>query len=180
MTSNCVAKFDEAITNRISLVTEFVNLDSAGRERLRLRHSNRVMNDKYGRYELWPDALDALKTIDTSKAVYNGREIKNGNPIVNLRWRKLQKANELLAVYQMALALATEQARSISDAKSKEAPESDSNSRVPIKAHHIRTVMENMEDFQKYQTRSSGGKSRDKFAMDQNRRYPSTQGNEDN
>ncbi|KAG6999225.1 hypothetical protein G7Y79_00036g071810 [Physcia stellaris] len=153
LTSNCVAKFDEAITNRISLVTEFVNLDSAGREKLRIRHNNRVMSDKHQRYELWDDALNALESIDTSETVYNGREIKN--------------------VYQMALAIATEDARSLSEARSKKAPEKDSNFRVPIRAHHIRTVMKNMDEFQKYQIRSSGGKSRDKFAQDQNRRYPS-------
>lgn len=173
LTSNCVAKFDEAITNRISLVTEFANLDSAGRQKLRLRHNDRVTNDKHKRYELWGDALDALETIDTSETVYNGREIKNGNNIVNLRGGNLTIANEPLVVYQMALAIATEDARSLSEARSKEAPEKDSNSRVPIKAHHIRTVMKNMDEFQKYQIRSSGGKSRDKFAQDQNRRYPS-------
>lgn len=175
MTSNCVAKFDEAITNRISLVTEFANLDAAGRQKLRLRHNNRVMSDKHERYELWDDALAALETIDTSKTVYNGREIKNGNTIVNLRWRNLTIANEPLVVYQMALAIATENARSLHDARSKGTPGKDSNFRVPIRADHIRTVMKNMEEFQEYQIRSSGGKSRDKFAQDQNRRYPSTE-----
>lgn len=79
LTSNCVGKFDDAITSRISLVIEFKNLTPEEKKKLRILYERKIREDKEQRYMLWDDACAVLKEIDdTTDFTYNGREIKNG------------------------------------------------------------------------------------------------------
>ncbi|KAI4223765.1 MAG: hypothetical protein LQ349_007366 [Xanthoria aureola] len=135
LTSNSVRKFDEAILSRVLLVIGFKNLETIDRKRLRLHYQEKIQKENGNRYEILRGARESLEKIDQSDYVYNGREIKN--------------------VFQMALALATEDGR-----KSRQAGE-----RISVNDPHVSMVMKRHEDFIDYQKRQSGG-SRDKIAND--------------
>ena len=79
LTSNCIGQFDEAVTNRVSLVVEFKDLEREGRKKLRLRHQDLITGDESGRYRLYDDAMNKFAEVDESEMIYNGREIKNCN-----------------------------------------------------------------------------------------------------
>ena len=76
LTSNCVIKFDEAITSRTSLIIEFKNFNKHEKTKLRDDYREKVEIDS--RYILRQDAENQLELMVESDQPYNGREINNG------------------------------------------------------------------------------------------------------
>lgn len=168
LTSNCVIKFDEAITSRTSLIIEFKNLETHERAKLRDDHRRKVELDK--RYALQRDAHDQLKLMVESDKPYNGREINNGISKANFTFTETESitANTITLVFQMALALATEDAKEIDREREANGEEmTEGNAKIEVAGKHIEMVMDSIEDFMEYQKSRMCGKSRDDVAKDE-------------
>ena len=168
LTSNCVIKFDEAITSRTSLIIEFKNLETHERAKLRDDYRRKVELDE--RYALQTDADDQLKLMVESDKPYNGREINNGISKANFIFTETAviTANTMTLVFQMALALATEDAKEIDrEREAKGEKVTKGNAKTVIAGKHIKMVMNSMEDFMAYQKSRMYGKSRDDVAKDE-------------
>ena len=167
LTSNCVRKFDEAVTSRISLVIPFRSLQSHERERLRLKYTNTILQDPQQRYSLFPDAHDALERIDKSPYTFNGREIKTGN-VKPMRSHCLNKSNLRLLVFHMTLRLATEDAKNATNIVRSHIT-TEASQLIKVKAQHVTSVMKYLEQFEDYQ-RGEFGKDRETLAFEEERR----------
>ena len=174
LTSNCVIKFDEAITSRTSLIIEFKNLETHERAKLRDDYRRKVELDK--RYALQKDADEQLKLMVASDKPYNGREINNGISKAHFPFTETAviAANTITLVFQMALALATEDAKEMNREREANGEEmtdgeemTEGNAKIEIAGKHIKMVMDSIEDFMDYQKSRMYGKSRDDVAKDE-------------
>ena len=70
-------------------------------------------------------------------------------------------------VFQMALALATEDAKEIDRKREAQGIEKTEGMKIEVAGKHIKMVMDSIESFMKYQKLRLGNKSRDDIAKDE-------------
>ena len=160
-------KFDEAITSRTSLIIEFKNLETRDREKLRDDHRRKIELDR--RYALQRDADDQLKEMVNSKWPYNGREINNGINKAKFTFPETESilANMITPVFQMALALATEDAKELDREREANGGEKTESGKIEVAGRHIKMVMDSIEGFMTYQMSRLNNKGRDDIAKDE-------------
>lgn len=161
-------KFDEAITSRTSLIIEFKNLETHERAKLRDDHRRKIELDR--RYALQRDADDQLKQMVDSDKPYNGREINNGINKTKFTFPETESifANMITLVFQMALALATEDAKELDREREAYGEEkTEESGKIEVAGRHIKMVMDSIEDFMAYQKSRLNNKGRDDIAKDE-------------